>query len=1139
MSRGGTLAEPEAARGARIGAAHDPAEREADRVAEILTDTREPTLPVCAACAVGGAPCPACGGASDRMLQRKIADDGGERVAPQTRYKAPRAPGEPLPEGLRRKFERRLGTDLGIVRVHAGADAAASAAALSAAAFTLGRDVVFGAGHWRPGTPEGDRLLAHEIAHVVQQAAGRAPRVPQRQPDVPNPAPPVPIEADQARDADIARLLRTFPDNLGGMFIGEAGGLLALERRFPQAAAIMLPRLRARFGAERLEGLRRNDSAIMMIVNNAAVIRDRIDTLLDRYRAEGKDYAWDFLERRRPDYDMDYADVAGLYVEHGETTLVINALLTNDPETSAREIEDEALRLQAEREAQVAAGRSLVGTTLGSRDILFWFDDTITLDSLLPPEQGEATQAAALLRARIEGRATAVVERSGRHYVLALNHDYSLSDALASGFDRRTELLEGAQAPRAIVVTSDGVVLRPREGRFFVEENRGQEERLGADLGFLEENRDQLGFEQIYVIFRELLRDAIFANLERSRTTLARQRASLFEGGIAHFSTMDRGAAERLQRDTAALRTHMLEVARIAQVDEAELTTDERLRLETHLLAIGLLHTRSPMAAIFVANHREPDATDPPEPGEIEDRLAGLGWGDVTFAAVAEIDQRLANIETVRNHLLRHPDAALDFEPLHDVLLTNFTESERLYIRTRLGLHSLAQLAGAIGIMARDLALLGLGTLVGGPIGLAISAVPVASGLAGTAEAFERARVTQAMTQLDLTGEFAMASPEMATSARRWAWISLGLSVVDMAGFAAGARASARLASVMASSDVEAILRFNRATLADAAERLGMTQDDLARQLSRAVGAERDALLARIRSAVSPTASGGWAGFADWGEDIPLATLRQLRTDLLARTDDVLAVGNAVRRLGYPIDDAMVALIKRYNFDSPGIAFARMNYDAWTRLAGGTGTIGDVRYILHEAEEVTRLQAIQRRTGFDFLGTHWERMPPAARARWRNQFSYTTSILATDEAGEDLFFHTGHYITAHGYALEREFAFMAEQANRFSGGQAGLTTLEAAAIDMTYSGRNAREFLMVDRVPLGLSDDIVRLQARAGQTIALPRRIRDALGEQGLRRAVQQVSGWNSMRPLDVAAGAADPTLTEFLAIIRALPATM
>lgn len=82
---------------------------------------------------------------------------------------AVRAPGRPLDEDVRRRMASRFGRDFSEVRVHAGPAAARSAAELGALAYTAGRDVAFAAGRYAPRTPEGDRLLAHELAHVAQQ----------------------------------------------------------------------------------------------------------------------------------------------------------------------------------------------------------------------------------------------------------------------------------------------------------------------------------------------------------------------------------------------------------------------------------------------------------------------------------------------------------------------------------------------------------------------------------------------------------------------------------------------------------------------------------------------------------------------------------------------------------------------------------------------------------------------------------------------------------------------------------------------------------------------------------------------------------------------------------------------------------
>ena len=73
---------------------------------------------------------------------------------------------------MRAFFEPRFRRDFGAVRVHANRDAATAAQSLDALAYTTGRSIVFGEGQYAPGTTSGRRLLAHELAHVVQQAGG-------------------------------------------------------------------------------------------------------------------------------------------------------------------------------------------------------------------------------------------------------------------------------------------------------------------------------------------------------------------------------------------------------------------------------------------------------------------------------------------------------------------------------------------------------------------------------------------------------------------------------------------------------------------------------------------------------------------------------------------------------------------------------------------------------------------------------------------------------------------------------------------------------------------------------------------------------------------------------------------------------
>ncbi len=80
--------------------------------------------------------------------------------------------GQPLNPGTRAFMESRFGEDFSQVRVHTGSRAAESAQAVNASAYTLGRDVVFAAAQYQPETTAGRRVLAHEMAHVIQQSRG-------------------------------------------------------------------------------------------------------------------------------------------------------------------------------------------------------------------------------------------------------------------------------------------------------------------------------------------------------------------------------------------------------------------------------------------------------------------------------------------------------------------------------------------------------------------------------------------------------------------------------------------------------------------------------------------------------------------------------------------------------------------------------------------------------------------------------------------------------------------------------------------------------------------------------------------------------------------------------------------------------
>jgi hypothetical protein len=110
-------------------------------------------------------------GAGNRGVGR-ILDQQGGPAGPHASEGLLSAPGHPLPLAVQGEFERLFGTPLGDVRVHTDRAAAESAEAQGAEAYAIGNQVVFGADRYAPHTTGGRTLLAHELAHVVQQARG-------------------------------------------------------------------------------------------------------------------------------------------------------------------------------------------------------------------------------------------------------------------------------------------------------------------------------------------------------------------------------------------------------------------------------------------------------------------------------------------------------------------------------------------------------------------------------------------------------------------------------------------------------------------------------------------------------------------------------------------------------------------------------------------------------------------------------------------------------------------------------------------------------------------------------------------------------------------------------------------------------
>ena len=138
-----------------VNAPDDIYEQEADHVSKQLMRMPEPLR---------------AGREEERVRPGRVGlSESGQSAAPPTVDEVLASPGRPLDPAARAFFEPRFGYDFSRVRVHTDGQAAQSARDVKARAYTVGQHVVFGAGEYAPGTNAGNRLLAHELTHTVQQ----------------------------------------------------------------------------------------------------------------------------------------------------------------------------------------------------------------------------------------------------------------------------------------------------------------------------------------------------------------------------------------------------------------------------------------------------------------------------------------------------------------------------------------------------------------------------------------------------------------------------------------------------------------------------------------------------------------------------------------------------------------------------------------------------------------------------------------------------------------------------------------------------------------------------------------------------------------------------------------------------------
>lgn len=160
----------------------DAYEQEADRIADQVMHIKDGGAPVVQRMPLSTVPriqrkCAKCEREEQAQRKEAFGASGGFTAPPIVQQTLARSSGgQPMDASTRQFMESRFGQDFSQVRIHTDAQAAHSAAAIQAGAYTSGRHIVFGQGQYQPYSDSGRRLLAHELVHVGQQREGTVQR---------------------------------------------------------------------------------------------------------------------------------------------------------------------------------------------------------------------------------------------------------------------------------------------------------------------------------------------------------------------------------------------------------------------------------------------------------------------------------------------------------------------------------------------------------------------------------------------------------------------------------------------------------------------------------------------------------------------------------------------------------------------------------------------------------------------------------------------------------------------------------------------------------------------------------------------------------------------------------------------------
>lgn len=169
-----------------VGHTTDPLETEADQIADYVLTKRAADkagpVPVRQDQSNGnGQPRGLSAHGQHKIIRRRATQEVGSMEAPPIVHQVTQSSGRPMDSQLRRDMEGSFGADFSRVRVHTEDEAGAAARSIGARAFTTGHHIVFANGQYAPTHTSGQRLIAHELAHVLQQ--GAATNIVQRAPN--------------------------------------------------------------------------------------------------------------------------------------------------------------------------------------------------------------------------------------------------------------------------------------------------------------------------------------------------------------------------------------------------------------------------------------------------------------------------------------------------------------------------------------------------------------------------------------------------------------------------------------------------------------------------------------------------------------------------------------------------------------------------------------------------------------------------------------------------------------------------------------------------------------------------------------------------------------------------------------------